>query len=69
MVESELSPSAGAFEEAQRTPYTLRRGEPRCACGADHGTTIEKRPTRYVPGAFGCGRPVPARPAGLRLGS
>lgn len=27
MVDSELSPSAGAFEEVRRTPYTLRPGE------------------------------------------
>jgi hypothetical protein len=27
LVNSELSPSAGAFEEVRRTPYTLRPGE------------------------------------------
>jgi len=27
MVDSELSRSAGAFDEGRRTPYTLRRGE------------------------------------------
>ena len=62
----------------RRRPGRWRRSGPsraRCvpagsrrSCGAGYRTTIENRPTRYVPGVPGCDGPVPSWPDGPRLG-
>jgi hypothetical protein len=54
---------------ASRSALVVETSTYRRGYGADHRTTIEKRPTRYVPGVPGCGRRAPPWPPGPRLGS